>query len=330
MALLIGTTAGVLRAPDGDVGAAQRTLDAEGVFRVRTFEATEGVFAASEDGLFRSTDHGETWTDLGVPAEAVTAVLADPTGERLYAGTRPPAVYVSEDGGQSWRESEGFARLPKDDWRNLGKLDRGPDGVQVRSLAADPRAPDRIVAGVESVGVFVGGVDGRSPTARGTESHGVRGETWVERAEGLHADVHHVLALDAETYVAACGRGLYRTRDAGRTWVKLDTDHDLFWYTYYREAFVRDGVLYAGAQDRSEARHRDEASATVVESGDEGRTLELAAHPGDDSEFAAAWTAVDGRVVAGTSGGRVIVRDDSEGWQTVGTVPGKVRALEGI
>jgi hypothetical protein len=248
-----------------------------------------------------------------VPEEAVTAVLVDPTGERLYAGTRPPGVYITENGGNDWRECEGFARLPKDDWRNLGKLDRGPDGAQVRSLVAYPQAPARVVAGVESVGVFVSDD---------------RGETWQRRSEGLQADVHHVLALDVDSYVAACGRGLYRTRNAGRSWTALDPRHDLFWYTYYREALVHDGTLYSGGQDRSEYRHLDEARATIVESDDEGRTLELVSHPGDDSEFAETWTAIGGRVLAGTSGGRLLVRDDANEWETVGTVPGEVRALE--
>ncbi|PSP54702.1 glycosyl hydrolase [Halobacteriales archaeon QS_1_67_19] len=308
MALLIGTTAGVFRAEavgdDGEMGASgrpidpERTLDCEGVYRLRTLKA-------------------------------VIAVTADPPGNRLYAGTRPPGVYVAELGGDSaiddqtsWRECEGFARLPKADWRNLGKLDRGPDGAQVRSLVAHPGAPDRVVAGVESVGVF---------------ASDDRGRTWERRSEGLQADVHHVCALGPRSYVAACGRGLYRTRDVGRTWVRIDTGHETFWYTYHQAAFVRDGTLYAGAQDRSEYRHLDAARATIVKSGDEGRTFESTGHPGDDAEFVEAWAGTDGRVIAGTSGGRLLASDergrgDPEGdeWQTLGTVPGEVWSLAAV
>lgn len=52
------------------------------VLRIRRFD--DAVFAATQSGLFRSTDGGATWTDLDVPRREVYSVLASSDGERLY------------------------------------------------------------------------------------------------------------------------------------------------------------------------------------------------------------------------------------------------------
>lgn len=310
MPLLIGTDEGVSRTPADEVEPADRSLDGTEVRRLRSFDAVDGVFAATEDGLYRSTDGGSTWTDLGVPEAAVVSVLASPDGRTLYAGTRPAHVYVSRDGGDAWERSEAFAGLPgRQDWRNLG-----PVGPQVRALAADPGAPGTVLAGVEAAGLYASDDAGR---------------TWQHRATGLNDDVHHLLALGDGEFVASCGRGCYRTRDAGRSWTALDTGADLFWFTYFREAFERDGVLYASAQDRSEARHREAARGLLLESRDGGRRFRRMAFPGSAEDYVNAWAAPDGRVVAGTVRGRVLVRE-ADGWTGVGRVPGSIRSLLGV
>jgi photosystem II stability/assembly factor-like uncharacterized protein len=54
--------------------------------------------------VFRSTDYGATWTDIGsdVPGECANVIRQDPEdGNILYLGT-DRAVYVSLDGGDSW------------------------------------------------------------------------------------------------------------------------------------------------------------------------------------------------------------------------------------
>jgi len=54
--------------------------------------------------VFKSTDYGKTWTDIGsdVPGECANVIRQDPeNGNILYLGT-DRAVYVSLDGGDSW------------------------------------------------------------------------------------------------------------------------------------------------------------------------------------------------------------------------------------
>lgn len=306
MALLIGTQDGVFRSVDATLEGAERVLDGGTALRVRTFAAVEGVFAATRTGLYRSRDEGLTWDRLDVPREEVYSVVVDPEADRLYAGTHPAHLYVSSDRGETWDELVGFQELPsREEWYTP----RHRNEAHVRSLGVHPRTPERVIAGVEVGGVHV------------SED---RGETWTERREGVHDDVHHVLVLDADVYVASCGGGLYRTDDAGRSWTRLDTDID---HTYFREAFASRGRLYAAAARRPPGTWQGQTGAdgVVLESTDRGDTFEQASYPGSPNEVVLAWTEADGRVLAGTNDGRVLARDDE--WITVGRVPAAIRSL---
>jgi photosystem II stability/assembly factor-like uncharacterized protein len=321
MTLLIGTQDGVYRSQSDDLGDIQRVLDSGVTLGVHTFEG-HGSFAASKTGLYHSIDQGQTWNRLAVPQDEVYAVSVSPDGDRLFAGTHPAHMYVSTDVGKTWTELEGFQKLPsRDQWhtpRHRGKS-------HVRSLGVHPEAPDRVTAGVEVGGVHVSDDNG---------------ETWTERREGLEAereddlqyDVHHVLVVTAEEYVVSCGGGLYRTSDAGRSWTRLDAELS---GPYFQEAFSYRGTLYAAAQTlpptlpMGTKYDKRRVNASLFESRDGGETFQSKSYPGAPDEFVYAWTVADGRVLAGTTEGRVIVREN-DAWTTLGHVPGWVRSLSYI
>lgn len=337
--LLAGANDGVYRMEEPRFDEAEQVLETDRVMRVRRFDGWDGVFAATKSGLYRSTDGGDSWTDLGreaqstsqLPHEEVYSVLGDPAHERLYAGTHPAHLYVSEDDGsertdgsrtssdasdgKTWQELEGFQDLPsRDEWHTP----RHRDEAHVRSLCASPDAPERVVAGVEVGGVHVSDD---------------RGETWTERRGNLHDDVHHVLLLGPDEYVASTGYGLHRTTDAGRNWTRLDEEADR---RYFREAFFHDGTLYAAAARSSPGTWKGEsgADAALFESTDRGQTLESVAYPFGPEEVVLAWTAheddedssVGGTVVAGTNDGGVMVREDGE-WVEGGRISAGIRSL---
>ncbi|MFC6764558.1 WD40/YVTN/BNR-like repeat-containing protein [Natrinema soli] len=307
MAVLIGTRDGVFRTASIPVDDVEQVLDSGDTPRVQTFPDIDGVFAATKSGLHRSMDDGRTWEDLGVPQE-VYSVVASPNGERLYAGIHPAHLYVSIDRGETWRELEGFQDLPsRDQWHTP----RHRNEAHVRSLGVHPETPDRVIAGVEVGGVHV------------SED---QGETWTERRDGVHDDVHHVLVLGADEYVASCGDGLYRTRDAGQSWTRLDTELN---HRYFREAFTLDGRLYAAAARSSPGTWSGEggADAVLLESTDRGETFESVTYPGGPAEVILAWTDVDGHVLAGTNAGRFINRDEKGSWTDAGMVPVGIRSL---
>ncbi|MGA9401446.1 WD40/YVTN/BNR-like repeat-containing protein, partial [Haladaptatus sp.] len=175
--------------------------------------------------------------------------------------------------------------------------------AQVRSLCTHRDAPDRLVAGVEVGGVHVSD-DG--------------GESWQERCIDDDApntdDIHHLHMGDAETLVASTGSGLYRSTDAGRSWLRLDGGYD---QGYFRGAFVHDGTLYAGGAPGSSSSWGDGGHA-LFERRD-GETLESVSSPVPD-EVVIGWSVIDGDVLAVTHRG-TLLRRESDGWNVVGSVP---------
>ncbi|WP_423746537.1 glycosyl hydrolase [Haladaptatus sp. SPP-AMP-3] len=308
--LLVGTDQGVYRAPIDYVANSRRVLATDSVLRVRRFD--DVVFAATRSGLFRSRDGGKTWTDLNVPRREVYSVTPSPDGKCLYAGTHPAHLYVSADGGTSWRELAGFQEVPS---RETWHTPRHRNVAHIRSLSVHPDTPDRVIAGVEVGGVLVSDDCGESWEERRAGLHD-------ERADDLQYDVHHVLALSGDELVVSCGGGLYRTRKTGHSWTRLD-DHD---HPYFREAFAHNGRLYTAATRGPWAGEMD---ATLFESTDQGDSLEVVSYPGDGDEFILAWAApdrADEDVFAGTHTGSVLRRVDGE-WTTVGNVPARCQSL---
>src|SRR5690606_2033325 len=60
------------------------------------------VFAGTESGLFRSSDHGQLWsqTDTGFASNLIRSLLVDRRGD-VYAGT-PDGLYRSANRGATW------------------------------------------------------------------------------------------------------------------------------------------------------------------------------------------------------------------------------------
>src|SRR5947208_1049766 len=114
---------------------------------------TRTVYAATGNGVFKTTDGGASWSQASYLNERIVqTLLIDPQNSRtLYAGTRNYGVLKSTDAGASWVNSGlGFPRI-------LG-------------LALDPQSPSTMYAVPSSVGVFKS-IDG--------------GTTWLGVRSGL-------------------------------------------------------------------------------------------------------------------------------------------------
>lgn len=303
MNLLCGTRTGVFRGPISDSDEAVRVLDCDRVLRIRSFGPR--TYVASRSGLYRSLDGGKSWNRIETPREEVYSVLEAPLGEQLFVGTHPAHIYRSMDAGETWTECDGFQELPS---RESWHTPRHRNEAHVRALRA--ASEERIVAGVEVGGVHCSG-DG--------------GETWVERREGLHDDVHHVLVRDDTHWIASTGDGLYRTRDSGQSWSRLDRQLD---HRYFREAFVHEGRLYAAATAGPPPTWDgpNGTDAALYVSIDGGDTLEPVDYAGGPGAFVLSWATDGGDIYAGTTTG-LVLRREPDGWRGTGSLPSEVSAM---
>jgi hypothetical protein len=110
----------------------------------------KNVYAGTQgDGVLRNDDAGRTWRRSGLEGRVVkTLVTSALIPGRLYAGTKPACVFVSGDGGGSWRELTGFHRIfSRRFWFSPAER---PFKAYVIGLALSPHDPDLIVGGIEA------------------------------------------------------------------------------------------------------------------------------------------------------------------------------------
>lgn len=194
MKLLIGTNKGLITY-EKDKGIWQQTKDdfvGLPVSMVYTDKRNGTWWAGISHGhwgqkLHRSKDAGQTWEEVpvpkypsgaevkpGVPASlrliwSIMAGGADEPG-KLYVGTEPGGLFVSEDNGDSWVLVESLWHHPSrmEHWFGAGR-----DHAGIHSICVDPRDSSHIYIGVSCAGVF--------ETRDG-------GATWHARNNGVRAD----------------------------------------------------------------------------------------------------------------------------------------------
>lgn len=154
------------------------------------------VFAATAGGLFASSNNGESWVLLPLPATDVRVVRVDPVNPLVvYAGTAGGGVFKSVDGGASWAaRNNGLTSL------NLNLF--------INDLAVAAEAPQRLFLASEG-GIFRSNDGGDSWLRVGTEVVG-------EQGSGAK-----VIVLDtsrAGTVYAGLVGALWSSPDFGATW----------------------------------------------------------------------------------------------------------------
>ena len=122
--------------------------------------AREGVIlAGTENGVFRSDDEGRTWEEAsnGLTARHVRWLAYHPDiSDFEFAGTEPAGIFVSHDGGESWRSCDEVMHL-RDQFK--WNLPYSPEAGCVRGFAFHG---SRVYAAVEVGGVLISEDKGES------------------------------------------------------------------------------------------------------------------------------------------------------------------------
>ncbi|MFP4590873.1 MAG: WD40/YVTN/BNR-like repeat-containing protein [Halobacteriales archaeon] len=347
MTLLIGTDDGLFRVDEipFERSDAEKVLDCGMVTAVETFAHAEGVFVASTDGAFRSVDGGDTWADLGVPrgdrfwhAGRSEVWSINVTPQAWYAGTNDPYLFRSVDEGETWMELKGFRELPS---RGYWESPIDPHYARLRVLESVPGRPEHLIAGVEAGGIHLSRDGGR---------------TWLDRRDAIVDDVHQVLPITEDVWLAATGYldhdieqiglghavgegGLWRTVDGGDSWHRLDRGND---FSYIRRVFVHDGTLiFCGGEEAPPAWVDDEHDAALFESENFGRDFDRVPYPGEPHEVIETWVVHEGEVLCGSGlfdvpdqrddvEGRIMRRTAGGEYETVGRLSANVSRMEPV
>ncbi len=216
--LLVGTKRGafLLR---GDSAQAGWTVDGPLAnpgwsFGVTCVDPASGaLYAAGHNAWFgpavwHSHDQGRTWSHssegitFGESGPGIKQVWSLVTAHgRLYAGTDPAGLFVSDDGGQTFQEAGTPLRsLPEAAaWRS------GRAGTAIHSIVPNPENPDELWLGISGGGVL--------HTADG-------GSTWAERnPQGAPLSIKlKAGAGPAGLLYQQNHKGLFRTADGGANW----------------------------------------------------------------------------------------------------------------
>ena len=216
---------------------------------VGTGEAWTRNSVSVGDGIYKSTDGGETWTNMGLPeSERIVRILVHPRNGnvvyacvpgKLWSDSKDRGVYKSIDGGKTWYKSLSGPNL----------------STGCSSLAMDPTNPEVLLAGTwdfrRKGWTFRSGGDGPdAPSGSGMYRSTDGGVHWtaVSTARGLPAGpwgrVEVAIAPSDKNVVYALieskASSLYRSLDGGTTWEQRDHSQNMVWRPFYFARLVID------------------------------------------------------------------------------------------
>ena len=196
------------------------------------------------DGVYKTTDGGDSWIKAGLPdSERIAKIAVDPrdgnvvyvcaTG-RLWSDSPERGVYKTSDGGASWT-----------------LVLKGPNlSTGCSSLSLDPNNPDRLFAGMwdfrrKGWTFRSGGESASAPSGSGLYVTSDAGKSWskldASTAAGLPQGpwgrVAVAIAPSASNIVYAFIEGvrsaLFRSDDGGKTWAERDRSNLMVWRPFY-------------------------------------------------------------------------------------------------
>jgi len=194
------------------------------------------------DGMWRSTDAGDTWSRIGLTdSQHISRVRIHPKNPdlvyaavmgHLFGSNDERGVYRSRDGGESWERVLFVSDV-------VGAVDLAMDPTNPRILYASfwriLRTPYSLESGGEGSGIYKS-LDG--------------GDSWEELTgnEGLPQGIIGISGIavsptnnkNVYAIVEAENGGVFRSRDGGKTWSKTNDERNLRQRAWYYSRIYAD------------------------------------------------------------------------------------------
>ena len=262
------------------------------------------------DGVYKSTDKGKTWTNVGLSdTRHVARIRIHPSDQdtvyvaalgHAYGPNKERGVFRSRDGGQTWQKI--LFRSEK-----TGAIDLSMDPTNPRRLYASlwqvQRTPHSLISGGPESGIF-----------RSTDS----GDTWTDITDnpGLPGGPKGRIGIAVSpanperiyATIEAKDFGLYRSDDGGDTWDLITDNRDIQGRPWYYQH------IFADPQDANTVWVLNYKAWKSVDGG--ATFTEVTTPHGDNHDL---WIDPNNaqRMIEGNDGGACVSFNGGESWSTI-------------
>ena len=202
------------------------------------------------DGIYKSTDGGETWTHMGLKeSERITRILVDPKSSdtvyacvpgKLWSDSKDRGLYKTTDGGKSWNLilkgsnlSTGCSTVAMDPKNSsvmfAGLWDFRRKGWEFRSGGNGPDAPS-------GSGLYRSTDAGKTWTELDAGKNGLPSKPYG-RLEVAYAPSNPQIVY---AFIENVDSALFRSDDGGKTWDKRDKSQMMVWRPFYFARLIVD------------------------------------------------------------------------------------------
>ncbi len=283
---------------------------------VGTGENNGGRHISFGDGVYRSSDGGETWKNMGLKdSEHISDIIVHPKDSNtVWVSSQGPlwskggqrGLFKTVDGGKTWEHV-----LKIDEWTG------------VTSLVIDPRNPDKLYAASwqrqRTLPTYIG-------TGPGSGIHTTDdgGKTWRKLTEGLpKTDMGKIgLAISSKNPDVVYATielnqrkgGFYRSANQGASWTKMsDAVGGGTGPHYYQEIFADPHRFDRVFMASNYSQYTDDGGKTWKPLNNKHKHVDdhaMAFHP-SDANF----------MLVGSDGGIYETRDSMEKWRFLSNLP---------